>query len=56
MYFDMVLSDNNRRFLVNTQVALFDTLSQETWHAAFPSLGNFSGVASLTQQEVFIFL
>ena len=42
----------NWRYLVTTQVASFDDISsQETWHAAFPSLGNFTGLASLTQQE-----
>ena len=42
----------NWRYLVTTQVASFDDISsQETWHAAFPSLGNFIGLASLTQQE-----
>ena len=42
----------NWRYLVTTQVAPFDDKSsQETWHSAFPSLGNFTGFASLTQQE-----
>ena len=42
----------NWRYLVTTQIASFDDISsQETWHTAFPSLGNFTGLASLTQQE-----